>query len=74
MARHRRRFPTNVVQALAHRNALRRGLLTKTNSVTYGYDGAGRNNSRIDANGTTTYNYDQFGRLLNRANTEASQV
>jgi len=38
-------------------------------SVTYGYDTAGRNNSRVDPNGTTTYNYDQLGRLTSRENT-----
>ena len=38
-------------------------------SVTYGYDTAGRNSSRVDPSGTTTYTYDQLGRLLTRKNT-----
>lgn len=38
-------------------------------SVTYGYDTAGRNNQRVDASGTTTYTFDQLGRLLTRQNT-----
>ena len=38
-------------------------------SVAYGYDGAGRNNSRVDANGTTDSTFDQLGRLLTRSNT-----
>lgn len=38
-------------------------------SVSYGYDTAGRINSRVDPSGTTTYTYDQLGRLLTRKNT-----
>lgn len=34
--------------------------------VTFGYDTAGRNNQRADASGTTTYAYDQLGRLTSR--------
>ncbi|MBS2938515.1 RHS repeat-associated core domain-containing protein [Nocardioides sp. J2M5] len=40
-----------------------------TLTVSYGYDSAGRNNSRTDASGTTTYAYDQLGRLTSRENT-----
>ena len=40
-----------------------------TLNVSYGYDTAGRNNSRTDASGTTTYGYDQLGRLTTRKNT-----
>ncbi|WP_307204460.1 DNRLRE domain-containing protein [Nocardioides zeae] len=40
-----------------------------TQTVTYGYDAAGRQNSRVDTHGTTTTTYDQLGRLLTRVNT-----
>lgn len=40
-----------------------------TSSVTYGYNTAGRQNSRVDAHGTTTMVYDQLGRMTSRQNT-----
>lgn len=39
-------------------------------SVTYGYDTAGRQDSRVDAAGTTSYDYDQLGRLVSRQNSD----
>lgn len=36
--------------------------------ITYGFDTAGRTNSRADNSGTTTYNYDQLGRLASIQN------
>jgi RHS repeat-associated protein len=37
--------------------------------VSYGYDNGGRLNSRTDANGTTTWTYDEQARLKSRVNT-----
>ncbi|HEX8095792.1 RHS repeat domain-containing protein [Jatrophihabitans sp.] len=40
-----------------------------TADVTYGYDSENRLIERIDGNGTTTYSYDDLGKLLSTSNT-----
>jgi RHS repeat-associated protein len=40
-----------------------------TPDVSYGYDGENRLTQRVDGNGTTTYGYDDLGRLTSTANT-----
>jgi RHS repeat-associated protein len=40
-------------------------------TVTNTYDSVGRIKTRVDANGTTTWGYDQLGRLISRVNTFA---
>ena len=40
-----------------------------TADVSYGYDGENRLTQRVDGNGTTSYGYDDLGRLTSTANT-----
>ncbi len=42
-----------------------------THNVTYSYDANGRITQRIDGSGTTTYSWDDLGKLLNTTNTAA---